>query len=103
MRIGSVHDRKVAGRDSGFTDLTANGLDHVPFGSYPGNMPFEYFSDEKHLAEWIEAEQSEDTFKAFLDHYIFGVDDFETYLALAAGDARLAELRRLEILKRDGG
>jgi len=76
---------------------------HVPFGSYPGNMPFEYFSDERHLAEWIEAEQNEDTFKAFLDHYIFGVDAFETYLALAAGDARLAELRKLEILKRDGG
>jgi len=76
---------------------------HVPFGSYPGNMPFEYFSDEKHLAEWIEAEQNEDTFKAFLDHYIFAVDDFETYLALAASDARLEELRKLEILKRDRG
>ncbi len=27
----------------------------VPFGSYPGNMPGEYFSDEEHLRRWLEA------------------------------------------------
>ena len=73
---------------------------HVPFGSYPGNMPFEYFSDERHLAEWVEVEQDEARFAAFLDKFIYGVDDFEAYLALAAGEQRLAELRSLEILKR---
>lgn len=73
---------------------------HVPFGSYPGNMPFEYFSDERHLAEWVEVEQDEARFAAFLDKFIYGVDDFETYLSLAAGEQRLAELRSLEILKR---
>ncbi|HAL16992.1 MAG TPA: CoA transferase subunit A [Anaerolineaceae bacterium] len=73
---------------------------HVPFGSYPGNMPFEYFSDERHLAEWVEVEQDEARFAAFLDKFIYGVDNFETYLALAAGEQRLAELRSLEILKR---
>ncbi len=73
---------------------------HVPFGSYPGNMPFEYFSDERHLAEWVEVEQDEARFAAFLDRFIYGVDDFDTYLALAAGEQRLAELRSLEILKR---
>ena len=73
---------------------------HVPFGSYPGNMPFEYFSDERHLAEWVEVEQDEARFAAFLDRFIYGVDDFESYLALAAGEQRLAELRSLEILKR---
>lgn len=72
----------------------------VPFGSYPGNMPFEYFSDERHLAEWVEVEQDEARFAAFLDKFIYGVNDFETYLSLAAGEQRLAELRSLEILKR---
>src|SRR4051795_9121745 len=28
----------------------------VPFGSYPGNMPYEYFSDEDHLRDWLRAE-----------------------------------------------
>lgn len=30
----------------------------APYGSYPGNMPYEYFSDEKHLKEWLEAEKN---------------------------------------------
>jgi glutaconate CoA-transferase subunit A len=72
----------------------------VPFGSFPGNMPFEYFSDERHLAEWVAAEEDEECFSDFLDHYIYGVPDFETYLRLAAGSQRLAELREMEILKR---
>ena len=28
----------------------------VPCGSYPGNMPGEYFSDEAHLRAWLEVE-----------------------------------------------
>ena len=27
----------------------------VPFGSYPGNMPYEYFSDEEHLRHWLDS------------------------------------------------
>ena len=30
----------------------------VPFGSYPGNMPYEYFSDEDHLRQWLEVEDT---------------------------------------------
>jgi glutaconate CoA-transferase subunit A len=74
---------------------------HVPYGSYPGNMPYEYYSDEEHLAEWMEAERDEATFKAFVDKYIYGVSTFEEYLALKGGERRMAELRALEPLKRD--
>ena len=38
----------------------------VPYGSYPGNMPDEYFSDEEHLFEWLKVENDEEEFKAFL-------------------------------------
>ena len=72
----------------------------VPFGSYPGEMPYEYTSDEQHLSEWVATEQDSAQFEAFLQKYIYGVPDFETYLALAAGEERLAELRAQEPLKR---
>lgn len=72
----------------------------VPYGSYPGEMPFEYTSDERHLAEWVEAERDPATFTAFLDKYIYGTKDFEEYLARIGGEERLMELRRLEPLKR---
>jgi glutaconate CoA-transferase subunit A len=72
----------------------------VPFGSYPGEMPYEYTSDEDHIAEWLAAEQDEKTFQAFLDKYIYGTQDFEGYLNLIGGEKRLAELREAEPLKR---
>ena len=72
----------------------------VPFGSYPGEMPYEYSSDERHLAEWLEAERDEVVFAQFLDRYIYGVDNFSDYLERIGGQARLDELRLLEPLKR---
>jgi glutaconate CoA-transferase subunit A len=75
----------------------------VPYGSYPGEMPYEYGSDEQHLREWVDAEKDPQAFEAFLDRYIYGTPDFEAYLALAAGEARLAELRELDPLRSNGG
>jgi glutaconate CoA-transferase subunit A len=72
----------------------------VPYGSYPGQMPYEYFSDEEHLAEWIQAEHDPQTFAAFLDKYIYSTRNFEEYLELIGGGRRLAELRAMEPLKR---
>ncbi len=69
---------------------------HVPYGSYPGNMAGEYFSDEAHLKAWLDAERDGETYRAFLDKYLYGVDCFESYLEICGGEERLAELRRLE-------
>jgi glutaconate CoA-transferase subunit A len=68
----------------------------VPFGSYPGNMPYEYFSDEIHLQAWMKAEKDLAKFKQFLEHYIYGTKDFSEYLQLCGGLQRLQELRQQE-------
>jgi glutaconate CoA-transferase subunit A len=70
----------------------------VPYGSYPGDMPYEYFSDEEHLQEWLEAEKDPKEFKRFLDKYIYGVDDFNEYLSLCGGLSKLQKLRDEEVL-----
>ncbi|MEW6265383.1 MAG: CoA-transferase [Thermodesulfobacteriota bacterium] len=70
----------------------------IPFGSYPGNMPYEYFSDEEHLAEWLRVEKDPDEFRKFLDEYIYGVSGFEEYLTRCGGLAILTELRKKEAL-----
>ena len=70
----------------------------VPFGSYPGNMPYEYFSDEDHLRRWLEAETDVEVFRHFLDQYIHGVASFAEYLQRAGGIERMQELRRQELL-----
>jgi glutaconate CoA-transferase subunit A len=73
---------------------------HVPYGSYPGNMPYEYYFDEAHFAEWLEAEKDEASLEAFLQKYIYGTKDFAEYLDLKGGETHLAELRALEPLHR---
>jgi len=70
----------------------------VPYGSYPGNMPYEYFSDEEHLKLWMENEKDPAQFKKFLDKYIYGTKDFSEYLELCGGIQRINELRAQEKL-----
>ena len=70
----------------------------VLYGSYPGNMPYEYFSDEEHLCQWLEVEKSPASLAAFLERYIYNVQDFADYLQLCGGLPRLQQLRRQEFL-----
>ncbi len=70
----------------------------VPYGSYPGNMPYEYFSDEDHLRLWLQVERDPQTYLAFLEKYLFGVRDFWEYLQLCGGLPRMQALRREELL-----
>lgn len=70
----------------------------VRYGGYPGNMAYEYFSDEEHIKEWLTVERDPKAFKKFLDENIYGVADFNEYLEKRGGDARMEELRRKELL-----
>ena len=72
----------------------------VRYGSYPGNMPYEYFSDEDHLKEWLAADSKPETLKPFLDKYVYGTPDFASYLKLCGGEARMEELRKMEFMEK---
>ncbi len=74
----------------------------MPYGSYPGNMPYEYFSDERHLRDWLDAEADMGLYRAFLDKHLFGVKDFNEYLEVCGGLARLQQLRQEEFLLHRG-
>jgi len=70
----------------------------VPYGSYPGNMPYEYFSDEAHLKEWLTVEKDPEQLKVFLDKNIYGVKEFSEYVELNGGLKKIQELRDKEYL-----
>jgi len=70
----------------------------VPYGSYPGNMPYEYYSDEDHLRLWMSVEKDIERHQAFLEKYIYGVADFAEYIQLCGGMKRMQELRRQELM-----
>lgn len=78
--------------------LCVDAVCEVKYGSYPGNMAGEYFSDEEHLTQWLKAEKDEAHLDTFLNKYIYGVDDFESYLELCGGEERMEELRKQELL-----
>ena len=71
----------------------------VPLGSYPGIMPYEYYSDEEHIRQWLAVEEDLDEYRRFLDHHIFEVSDHQEYVRRAGGLDRLEELRRLEFME----
>lgn len=70
----------------------------VPYGAYPGTMPYEYFSDEDHLKEWLTVEKDPEEFQRFLEKNIYGCDDFFQYLQVNGGLRRIQELRTKEFL-----
>jgi glutaconate CoA-transferase subunit A len=78
--------------------LLVDAVCEVPYGSYPGNMPYEYFSDEEHLRLWLETEKNPEKFKKFLDRYIYGTKDFNEYLELCGGLQKISALRAQENL-----
>lgn len=69
------------------------------YGSYPCNMPYEYFSDEDHLREWMKAERDPGELSAFMEKHIYGLPDFASYLELMGGEDRIAVLRTEELLE----
>jgi glutaconate CoA-transferase subunit A len=70
----------------------------VPYGSYPGNMPYEYYSDEEHIKLWLDVERDQERYQNFLDNFVFGVRDFHEYLERCGGLRRLQELRQQEFM-----
>lgn len=70
----------------------------VPYGSYPGNMPYEYYSDENHLRAWLAAERDGASHAAFLERHVLGVATFDEYLTTCGGLERMRRLRAEELL-----
>ncbi len=95
-RIVSTDEIRSAPNATAIPAFCVDAVCHVPYGSFPGNMAGEYFSDEVHLKAWLDAERDVAAYRAFLDKYLYGVDCFEDYLEICGGEERLAELRRLE-------
>ena len=64
----------------------------------PGTMPYEYFSDENHLKEWLTAEKDPETFKAFLKRNIYDCKTNYDYIRANGGARIMKALRAKELL-----
>lgn len=96
-RIVSSDEIRARSSETVIPSFCVDAVCEVRFGSYPGNMPGEYFSDEDHLKEWMQVERDPDMFDEFLQTYLYGVADFSEYLERCGGTARIDELRTQEL------
>jgi len=96
----------VIRQDPGRTRIPFHLVDavcEVPYGAYPGTMPYEYFSDETHLKEWLKVEKDEAAFAEFLEHNIFSCADHSEYIEKNGGLKKMQALREREFLLDRGG
>lgn len=93
------HDRFR--NDPGATQIPYYLVDAVveePWGAYPGNMPYEYFSDEDHLKEWLTAEKDPEEFETFLERHIYSCKNHLEYIEKNGGLQKLKYLQQREVL-----
>lgn len=58
------------------------GVVELPYGAHPGSCYPDYGWDEAHLVEYGNSTAQPETFKAYLDKYVFGVKKQDDYLKL---------------------
>ena len=71
----------------------------APFGSHPCQMPYLYFFDEEHIAEWLTLSKTDEGVKEYLEKYVFSVNDFHQYLDAIGGETKLEQLKKIELLQ----
>jgi acyl CoA:acetate/3-ketoacid CoA transferase alpha subunit len=71
----------------------------VPYGAHPTHMPYLYFFDEEHIAEWLEVSRTPERTQEYFEKYVFTVCDFEDYLERVGGVRKLNYLKRVEQFK----
>jgi 3-oxoacid CoA-transferase subunit A/glutaconate CoA-transferase subunit A len=72
---------------------------HVPYGAHPSLMPYRYFFDEEHIAEWLGLSKTPEGTAEYFDKYVYSTKDFTEYLELIGGADKLDYLRRVELLQ----
>ncbi len=72
----------------------------VPYGSHPCEMPYMYFFDEEHIAEWLKSSKTPEGTKEYFEKYVYGVNDHRQYLELVGGSETIERLRQIENYER---
>lgn len=96
-----IVDEEVIRNDPRMTAIPYYLVDAVcetPYGAHPAQMPYLYFFDEDHIAEWLCQSKTEEGAREYLDRYVYGVKDFGEYLEEVGGLARMKQLERFEQL-----
>ncbi|PWB56241.1 MAG: hypothetical protein C3F13_01500 [Anaerolineales bacterium] len=65
----------------------------LPFSAHPTSVYQSYDYDAEHIQAYVEATQTPDAFHAYLDEYVYGVEDHWAYLEKVGGLKHLSRLK----------
>ncbi len=71
---------------------------HLPFAAHPTSVYRAYDYDAEQIEAYVEAQNTRESFRAYLDRYVYGVKDHWEYLERVGGTKRLSALRADPIL-----
>ena len=80
-----------------YSQPVARSYGYSPY-AYPGTMPYEYFSDEDHLQEWLRVQKDPQEFQDFLNQNIYDCQDHDEYVRRNGGIPKMRKLRQKELL-----
>jgi hypothetical protein len=66
---------------------------HHPYGSYPGELSYYHDRDGEHLAMYLEMTKTEAGTNAYLDEWVYGLEDHQAFLDKVGVD-RLEKLKQ---------
>ncbi len=69
-----------------------NAVVHEPFGAYPTSSPGHYDYDYEALLDYQQAARDPESFRAYLQKYVFEVDSFKEYIDRALTPTRMQRL-----------
>lgn len=91
-----IVDNKVVRADPNRTLIPGTIVSHVvhePWGCHPSYVQGHYDRDNDFYVKWEDISKSQDTYKAYLDEFVFGVPDRAAYLKKLGSDV-LEKLRK---------
>ncbi|MCI0474972.1 MAG: hypothetical protein L0Y55_01880, partial [Anaerolineales bacterium] len=65
----------------------------LPFAAHPTSVYRAYDYDAEQIEAYVEAQNTRESFRAYLDQYVYGVKDHWEYLERVGGMKRLSALR----------
>ncbi|MBN2152931.1 MAG: CoA transferase subunit A [Candidatus Lokiarchaeota archaeon] len=73
----------------------------VKYGAHPTLMPGKYFFDEEIIGEWLSMSKTDEGTEEWIDKYVHGAADFQEYIKMVGGEAKMKYLHDVEHYKAD--
>lgn len=79
VTVEEIVDRVTPEDTSGqyISAINVTAVVHAPRGAHPAGVPGYYGRDDAHIRRYLDASTSDDAFQAYLEEFVYGIDEAE--------------------------